>query len=51
MLTQRRGGGIILLLMPFVLLIAGCATPYARVWQANGTHDTRNRHLMSAKGE
>ena len=32
--AQRRGGGIILLLMPFILLIAGCATPYARVWQS-----------------
>ena len=32
--AQRRVGGIILLLMPCVLLAAGCATPSARVWQS-----------------
>ena len=34
--AQRRGGGIILLLMPFVLLIAGCATPQV---PAFGSHN------------
>ena len=33
-IQKRRIGSIILLLIPFVLLAAGCATPYARTWQS-----------------
>jgi hypothetical protein len=33
-IQKRRIGSIILLLIPLVLLAAGCATPYARTWQS-----------------
>ena len=33
-IQKRRIRGIILLLIPFVLPAAGCATPYARTWQS-----------------
>ena len=53
---QRRIGGIILFLIPFVLMATGCATPYARVWQSQlwkvpETNDTEMAELGQLKTE
>ena len=46
-IQKRRIGSIILLLIPFVLLAAGCATPYARTWQSQlwQASETKNTEM------